>query len=163
RLASGSSSSSRPGLLISAGAITKRCSSPPDRVPTRPSANRPAPAPRRLSATRWRRPPRGGAAARRAALPAEPLPWAARTRQYAGRHGHVGVELDLLRHVADEALARGPRLAADFGGARGRRQQPENHLEQGGLAGPVGPDQPGELAGADAEADVAQHVPAAQP
>jgi hypothetical protein len=94
---------------------------------------------------------------------AEPLPIQAQPDQVTGAQRHVRVERYLLRHVADQPGPPGPGLAGHPDGAAGRRLQPEDHLEQGGLARPVGADQPGELALAHGEADVLQDLAAAQP
>ena len=94
---------------------------------------------------------------------AEPLPVQAQPDQVAGAQRHVRVESYLLRYVADQPGPPGPALAGHPDGAAGWRLQPENHLEQGGLARPVGADQAGELALAHGEADVAQDLPATQP
>src|SRR5271166_3900724 len=60
-------------------------------------------------------------------------------------------------------MACDPRRAVDEHRAPGDRLQAEDDPEQGGLAGPVRPDQAGELAGADGERDVPEDLPAAQP
>ena len=56
-----------------------------------------------------------------------------------------------------------PRRAVEQHRAAGDRLQAEDDPEQGGLARAVRPDEAGELAGADAERDVPEDLPAAQP
>ncbi len=143
RLASGSSSSSSRGLLISACAIMTRCCSPPDRLadPLVGEALGVHGAQHLVDLLAL------GPAGQRQA---EPVPVQAQADQVAGADRHVRVELDLLRHVADQALAGRVRLTADADRARGRRGQPEDDPQQGRLPGAVGADQADELAGADA-------------
>jgi hypothetical protein len=80
---------------------------------------------------------------------------------YAERH--VRLDAELLRHVPDRGVAVLPRGAVEQYGAFGDRLEAEDDLEQGGLARAVRPDEPGELAGTDAERDVFQYLAAAQP
>ena len=103
RLASGSSSSSSRGRLISACAIRIRCCSPPDSRPTRASAKR-ARRPRRAS-------PRPAPAARGKAAGSRAADRRGRGRPGPGPQRHVRVEQELLRHVAD--VTPRPRRAAD--------------------------------------------------
>ncbi len=65
------------------------------------------------------------------------------------------VELQALRHVADAEA----RAAHDAAG--GRREHPQEHAEQRGLAGAVGADQRDDLAGVEREIDAAQQLVAA--
>ena len=132
--------------LISAWAIRIRCCSPPESRPTRVVGERrgvdrgehllDALAPRA----------RGRREAER--LPVEPEP-----DQVAAAQRHVGVEQELLRHVADQPGCAASAAGRRPGSARARRLQPEDHPEERRLAGAVGADQPGELAGGDREVD----------
>ena len=76
RLASGSSRSSSRGRLIRAWAISTRCCSPPERLPTRASAKRVASTASSISSTVWRRRRPTAAAARSGArrAPGRPRP-----------------------------------------------------------------------------------------
>src|ERR1039458_9172256 len=60
----------------------------------------------------------------------------------------------------DQRVAPRTRAAGHEHAAAGGRLQAQDDPEQGGLAGAVGADQPGELARADREADLAQHLSA---
>jgi hypothetical protein len=94
--------------------------------------------------------------------------------EVAGAQRHVGVEQELLRHVADprEAPTRpfvpcAPDPRSALGAAEedppgARRLQAQDHPQERGLTGPVGADQPGELAGPDVEMDVAEHLAPAE-
>ena len=63
--------------------------------------------------------------------------------QVAPAHRHVWVQQELLRHVADLPAAPSARIAASVGGgdhldgAGGWRQQPQDHPEDGCLAGTI--------------------------
>ena len=92
------------------------------------------------------------------AVPVQPEP-----HDVAGPQGKVGVDKDLLGHVADRPVAAGPRCAIDEDLAVGRLQQPQDHPQNGGLTGAVGPDQSGELARPDGEVDVMEDLPTRKP
>ena len=151
RLASGSSSSSSRGRLISAWAISTRCCSPPERLPTRVSAKLAASTASSISSTSARR-VRGGQ------RHAEPVAVEAEPDEVAGAQRQVGVEQDLLGDVADQRVASRAGAAVDQDAPRARRLQAEDDAEQRRLAGAVGADQAGELAGRDREADLASRI-----
>ncbi len=93
---------------------------------------------------------------------AEPVPVQAKPDQVPGPQRHVGIELDLLRHVADPRHPRPARPAVDPHLAGVGRQQAEYHPQQGGLARPVGADQADELTGLDPQSHVLEHLAAAE-
>ena len=72
--------------------------------------------------------------------------------------GEVGVDRQLLGHQADGGpgphRARGDALAVDHHLAAGGFEQPGDHRDGRGLAGPVGPQQAVGLLGRDVHADV---------
>nr|AAD00241.1 glucose-binding protein [Pseudomonas putida] len=72
------------------------------------------------------------------------------------RQRQRGIDLNLLRHVANAQL----RLAPYF--ATVRLEQPEYGAHQGGLARPVGADQGDDLAGCDRQVDAVEHRLAAK-
>ena len=135
---------------MSAWAIRTRCCSPPESVPTRLSAKSSAPTSTRASSTAWR-----------CSFVRRPISEAVAVEtecdQVPCSHRHVGVEDDLLRYIAQRSAAltriRPPDLDCALVSSLGAQDDPE----QRGLAYPVGPDQPGELAGPDLEGDVVQH------
>ena len=96
RFASGSSSSSSRGRLISACAIRIRCCSPPDSRPTRSSANDLASTASSISCTRR-------AALARGQRDAEPVAVEPERDQVPAAQRHVRVEQELLRDVAEIA------------------------------------------------------------
>src|SRR5450759_4511979 len=93
----------------------------------------------------------------------ESVPIEAEADHVAGAQRHIGVQLDLLRDVADHpaALAAGP--AADAHLAAGGLLQAEYHPQQRRLAGAIRADEPYEFAGPDGEPHVTQNLTAAQP
>ena len=103
-----------------------------------------------------------------AALPgreAEPelVPVQAERHHVAGAQRHVGVDNQLLRHVADRGLVLVVQRDAVHQNPPARRlKQAEDDAKQGGLAGPVRADDPGELASPERERDVAEHLTAAE-
>ena len=86
------------------------------------------------------------------------LPVDPERHQVPGPQRHVRIEQDLLGDVADGPVppARGAPSDEDLPG--GRAFEAEDHPQQGGLAGAVGADQPGELPGPHAEADVVEDL-----
>ena len=91
-----------------------------------------------------------------ARTPAQPVavPVLAEGDEVAHAQRHVHVEVHLLGHVAHPALGQGVAGPAHL--AARRREQSQHQAQQGGLAGAVGADQSGELAGLEVEVDVAQ-------
>jgi hypothetical protein len=80
-------------------------------------------------------------------------------------HAQVEIERDLLEHHADVAQRRGGGMAQRMAGhldlALVGREEPGEHLEQGGLAGPVRAQQRDELPGAQIERQGLQGRPGA--
>ena len=72
-------------------------------------------------------------------------------------HGQIGVQRELLRHVADPFPDGSPVLAyvepGDPAGSLRGREQAGEHLDRGGLACAVGPQEAEDLPGADREGD----------
>ena len=66
--------------------------------------------------------------------------------QVARAQRNVGVETALLRDVADAGIALAQRGSGDLARTRGERREPEQDLEQAGLAAAVGPEDREELA-----------------
>ena len=66
--------------------------------------------------------------------------------EVAGAQRQVGIERELLGHVADQRVAPAARRAADQHRAADRRRRAQDDPEQRRLAGAVGADQAGELA-----------------
>ena len=151
RLASGSSSSSSLGRLTSAWAISTRCCSPPERLPTRASAKLDASTASSISSTSARR-----RAERK--RHAEPVPVEAEPDDVAGPQRHVGVEQHLLGDVADQRLRRACGAPADQHLARAAGLEAEHDPHQRRLPGAVGADQAGELARPDRERDVVEDL-----
>ena len=79
----------------------------------------------------------------------------AETDEVAGPQRRVGVEQELLRYVADQRVAARASAPGDQHAAAAGRLEAEDDAEQRRLAGAVGADQPGELAGLDRETDLA--------
>ena len=95
---------------------------------------------------------------------AEPVPVKAERHHVAGAQRHVGVDDQLLRHVADAALVLVvQRLAVDEHPAARRLEQAEDDAQQRGLARAVRADDPGEVALTKRERHVAEHLAAAEP
>lgn len=94
---------------------------------------------------------------------AEPVPVEAERHEVAGAQRGVRLDLHLLRHVADRAAAPGGRAAVDQDPALVRPSQTHDDAQDRRLALAVGPDQAGELAGGEAEADAVEDLPAAEP
>ena len=93
----------------------------------------------------------------------EPVPVDAERHDVPGPQRHVRVDDELLRHVADGGLVLAVhRLAVDEHPAARRLEQAEDDPEQGGLARAVRADDPGELALAERERHVAEHLAAAE-
>ena len=97
-----------------------------------------------ISSTRARRALEGSATPNRCPS----IPSATRSRVRSGCRG----EEELLRHVSDPAS--GAPADAGAHAPRGRLLEAQDDPEQGGLAGAVRADQPGELAGPDLQGDV---------
>ncbi len=152
RLASGSSSSSNCGRLIRRDQDPLLL--PPDRRPTRSSANACASTASTISCTRGARATMANSEPMPVGL-AEPL-----IGPGSRRACRMGSSRNFLRHVSD--VASGSPAVADPHAPRGRLLQTEDDPEQRRLAGLVRADQPGELAGPDLEADVIEHGPPAQ-
>ncbi len=93
----------------------------------------------------------------------EPVPVHTERHHVASAQWHVRVDDQPLRHVADLSLAAGVLIARHQDPAARRLQQPEDDAEQGRLSRAVGADEAGELALADGEADVAEHLAATEP
>src|SRR5262249_43217250 len=68
----------------------------------------------------------------------------------------------LLRDVPDGGVPPRPGLPGDGDRAAGRPLEAKDHPQQRCLARPVRADQPGELPGADGEADVGEDLPPPQ-
>ena len=99
---------------------------------------------------------------RREAEP-EPVPVKAKRHHVAGAQRHVGVDDQLLRHVADGGLVLVvQRRAVDEHPPARRLDQAEDDAEQRGLARAVRADDPGEVALLERERDVAEHLAAAE-
>ena len=73
--------------------------------------------------------------------------------------GHVGIEPDLLRDVADERVPARPGFAGHPDCSRRRCDQTHDDPEQRRLARSVRADQPDELTGIASEADVTEDLP----
>ena len=69
--------------------------------------------------------------------------------------GYPPEQATVLEHGADPAVGAGPRCrpAEDPNETVVRRNEAEQHIERGGLAGAVGPEQRDELAGCDGQVD----------
>ncbi len=82
-------------------------------------------------------------------------------------HAEIGVEAEALAHVADLLLDRfglAHRVQAEHAGApAGRRHDPGEHPQGGGLAGPVGSDQDEDLAFGDLQGEVGHRDRLAEP
>jgi hypothetical protein len=71
--------------------------------------------------------------------------------QAAKQSQTFGYDADLAFNVDDLALEVEPQ---NFNSARGRSQQPGEHLDGGGLAGAIGAEEAEELSGGDAEVHI---------
>ena len=80
--------------------------------------------------------------------------------------GQVGIDRQVLRHVADLGLERGRarvhRLAGDADLALVAAEDPADHRDRRGLAGPVRTEQAVRLAASDGEADAIDGLPVAE-
>ena len=103
------------------------------------------------------------AAASRRKRDAEPVAVDPESHQVPRPQGHVRVEPDALGDIADGPVATRTRMAGEEHLACRRCLQPENHPEYGRLAGAVGPDEAGDLAGMETEPDVVEDLPAGEP
>ena len=93
---------------------------------------------------------------------ARPVPVDPEGHQVAPAQRGAGGDQPLLRDVADPAITAGDRTTEQLDPAAGQRLQPEDGLEQGGLARAVGAEHGQELAGTHVEVEVGPQRPCAE-
>ena len=126
RFASGSSSSNNFGWLTRAWAISTRCCSPPERLPTRLFGE-----PLGVDGMEHLVDPL--ALVLRASPDPEPVPVDAESHEIAGAHRHVRIQQHLLRDVPERSAPPYPRRAEDADLAGARALKAEDHAQQGRL------------------------------
>ena len=136
---------------MSAWAIMIRCCSPPERLPIRASANPLAPTASSISST-------GAATSCRRPGDTEAVPVEAERNQIPSAQRYVLFERDLLRDIADRWVLPGPDPASHENPAGARRDQTEDHPQQGGLPRAVRSDQATELPGFELERHLVEHL-----